>query len=377
MDQAIARLFKDLQNREPDVRKKVIQVCQELVNRLDLTFQHDAIRSFVDPLLSVLLTAKEPKIVARTVRSLSLMVGHLIQFVDYSLASRIIINFQKRHRALKEANDSQAFIYARVLEMGLDPQTQILLVEDLKSDDTIRQQPASHLLASLGQVVMPLLIDIIKKEENYRVRRTAAMLLEKLGPRAVERLKRSLFLEISPDERRRILDIIDSLSPDVTHEFLYGIGDENPLVREAAYRLAERVKDQHMAGLLLDFVKNNDGEVAAGAIQCLGKLGQEGIEEELIDLLLNSKDDQLCIACCRALGQIGRPAGIDPLAEMLAPRRVFLFRKNRNAQLRAAAAVALGQIPDPRAVQRLAIFKDDSDPRVREVARSALDSIQD
>ncbi len=377
VDQAIERLFQDLQSREPDVRKKVIQVCQEVINGLDLTFQHAAIRSFVDPLLSVLPAEEEPKIVAQTVQSLSRMLGHLIQFVDYSLASRIIINFQKRHRALKEARDSQAFIYATILEKGLDPQTQILLVEDLKSDDTARQQPASHLLASLGQMVMPLLIDIIKKEDNFRARRTAAMLLEKLGPKAVERLKRSLFLEISADERRRILDIIDSLSQDVTHEFLYGVGDEDPQVREAAYRLAERVKDQHMADLLLDFVKNHDGESAAGAIQCLGKLGQEGVEEVLIDLLSNSKDDQLCIACCRALGQVARPAGIEPLAEILAPRRVFIFRRKRSDQLRAAAAVALGQIPDPRAAQRLAVFKDDSDPRVREVARSVLQSVKE
>jgi HEAT repeat protein len=376
VDQAVVRLFKDLCSRQPDIRKKVIDVCRELVGGLDLTFQHDAIRSFVDPLLSTLGDETEPKIIARSVQSLSLMMGHLVQFGDYSLASRILINFQRHHRTLKEAGDSQAFIYARILEKALDPQTQILLVEDLKSDDAQRQQPASHLLASLGRAVMPLLIDIIKTEDNYRARRTAGMLLGKLGPRALERLKRSLFLETSPDERRRILDIIDSLSPDVTHEFLYGIGDDNMQVREAAYRLAERVKDQHMSDLLLEFIKNSDGEPAIGAILCLGKLGQEGTEEHLIDLLRSSKDDALCTACCRALGRIARPAGIEPLAEILAPRRILFFNKNRNAQLRAAAALALGQIPDPRAAQRLAIFRDDADSRVREVARSALKSIQ-
>jgi hypothetical protein len=373
VDQAVARLFRDLDKRQPDIRKKVVTVCQQLVDELDLTFQHDAIRSFADPLLSVLGAETEPKIVARTVQALSHMAGHLIQFVDYSLASRIIINFQKQHRSLKAAGDSQAFIFARILDQGLDPQTQILLVEDLKSDDAQRQQPASHLLASLGRVVMPLLIDIIKKEDNYRARRTAAKLLEKLGPRAVERLKRSLFLDTGPDERRRILDIIDSLSPDVTNEFLYGIADENLQVREAAYGLAERVNDSHMANMLLDFARTHEGEAAAGAIQCLGKLGHDGIEEHLIDLLRTCKNDELCEACCRALGRIAKLASIEPLVEILAPRRVLFFRKNRNAQLRAAAA--LSQIADPRAAQRLAIFEDDSDSRVREVAGSAMKSI--
>ena len=161
----------------------------------------------------------------------------------------------------------------------------------------------------------------------------------------------------------------------MTHEFLYGIGDENQQVREAAYRLAERVNDSHMADVLLEFARSHEGEPAIGAIQWLGKMGREGIEEHLIALLTTSKNDALCTACCRALGQIAKPVAIEPLCEILAPRRVLFFRKNRDAQLRAAAAVALGQISDPRAAQRLAIFKDDPDSRVREVARSALNSI--
>ena len=41
--------------------------------------------------------------------------------------------------------------------------------------------------------------------ENYRVRHTAATLLGRLGPKAVQRLKQSMMLEISPTERKRIL----------------------------------------------------------------------------------------------------------------------------------------------------------------------------
>jgi diguanylate cyclase (GGDEF)-like protein len=376
VDQAVAQLFQDFQEQQAAARKKAIDVCQGVVNGLDMAFQHDAIRSFADPLLSTLVQEKEPKIVVQAARFLSRMVAHLIRVVDYSLASRIINNFRNRYRELKAATDSQALIFARILEKGLDPPTQKLLVEDLKSDDPSKQQPAAHLLDSLGLAVMPLLIDIIKKEDNYRARHTAATLLAKLGPKAVERLKRSLFLEISPDERKRILDIIDTLSPDVMHEFIYGIGDENSQVREAAYRLAEHLDQRQAADILLDFAKSHDGTLAAGAIKCLGNLDLEGIEAVLIDLLKSSKDDQLCIACCRALGQVARPASIEPLAAVLMPKRFFFFQKKRHAQLRAAAAVALGQISDRRAAQRLAAFVDDPDPRVREIARSALNSIQ-
>jgi len=370
----IAQLFEGLKDRRPSERNRAVEVCSEMMGTLDLAFQHDAIRSFVNPLLTVLAEEKEPKIVAKTARLLLRMVTLLIQFGDYSLASRIIINFQKRHHTLKEAKDSQAFIFAKILEASLDAQAQSLVVEDLKSDDPTRQQPAAHLLGSLGRAVMPQLIDIIKKQDNYRARHTAATLLGKLGPKAIERLKRSLVLEINPPERKRILEIIDILTTDVSQELIFGIGDENPQVREAAYHLAERLKDGVATDLLLDFAKDHDGDLAAGAIKCLGRLQAEGVEAQLISLLNSSNDERLCIACCRALGRIGKSTGIEPLAAMLMPKRVFIFRKKRSAQLRAAAAVALGQISDPRAAKHLANYIHDKDSRVREIARNALDS---
>jgi HEAT repeat protein len=182
-----------------------------------------------------------------------------------------------------------------------------------------------------------------------------------------------MILEISPTERKRILEIIDTITVDVTHELIFGIGDENPQVREAAYDLAERIKDRQTMNILLDFAKHHDGATAAGAVKCLGKLKMQEVETELIALLNSSDDEQLCIACCRALGQIAMPISIKPLAAMLMPKRWFIFRKKRSAQLRAAAAVALRQIPDPRAANHLANFIDDKDPRVREIARNSLD----
>jgi HEAT repeat protein len=50
------------------------------------------------------------------------------------------------------------------------------------------------------------------------------------------------------------------------------------------------------------------------------------------------------------------------------------MRTWRNPQLRAAAAFALGQIHHPRADEYLALYADDRDPRVREIARRGLNT---
>jgi HEAT repeat protein len=301
-------------------------------------------------------------------------VTRLIPFGDYSLASRIIANLQKRYRSLKEEKDERALILSHSLERGLGPQTQNILSEDLKSDDAAKQHQAAQLLGSLGTAAMPWLIDVIKKEDNYRTRHTAAMLLRNLGPSAVDRLRRLLILEISAEERRRILDIIDTVTTDVRNEVLFAVGDQNPGVREAAYSLAERLNDESIADLLMEFAKNHAAELAVGAIRCIGKLRPSGVEAELVALLNSSKDDQLCIACCQVLGQIADPESSEPLARVLLPKRTFFMRKWRNPQLRAAAAFALGQIHHPRADEYLALYANDRDPRVREIARRGLNT---
>ena len=244
-----------------------------------------------------------------------------------------------------------------------------LLVEDLKSADAHRQRNAAQILGSLRYVAAPMLMEIIQREDNHRARQIAAILLGKLGPKAVERLKHQLVLEISAEERVRILEVIDTLTSDLKTELFHALGDEDPNVRRAAYRLAERLNDSQTVEWLREFMQSPKPSLVASAVKCLGALKPPDVETELIALLNSAGDDQLRIACCRVLGQIAKPGCIDALIKHLLPRRTFPLRKNHNPRVRAAAAFALGQISHPKAAESLARFVEDRDPRVREVAR--------
>lgn len=153
-------------------------------------------------------------------------------------------------------------------------------------------------------------------------------------------------------------------------ELAYTLADEDPGVRRAAFHLAGRLKDRQVAELLLDYARHSESELALPAIRFLGKLKPEGAVEVLVSLLGSSKDRKRLIACCRALGQIADPAGLEPLARLVAPRRFLFLRRKPDHSLRAAAALALSRIPHPRAAEILAPLVDDLDPRVRELART-------
>jgi HEAT repeat protein len=183
-----------------------------------------------------------------------------------------------------------------------------------------------------------------------------------------------MVLEISAEERTRILEIIDTLTSDLKTELFHALGDEDANVRRAAYRVVERLENSQVIEWLQEFLQSQKPALAARAVKCLGKLRPPNIVADLIALLNSTDNDQLRIACCRALGQIAKPLCVDSLLKLLLPQRSFIFRKNQNSQVRAAAAFALGQISHPKAAESLARFVDDRDLRVREIARKTQES---
>jgi HEAT repeat protein len=219
---------------------------------------------------------------------------------------------------------------------------------------------------------MPLLIEVIKSEDNLRVRQIASYLLKELGPEAAKLLRRQLVLEGFPKERLRILEVIDGVTQDLKTELAYALADDNTKVRRAAFHLTERLNDPRVTSLLFDYANHEDPKMAVIAIKSLGRLKPAGAVDVLISLLDPSQELERVIASCRALGQIADPAAIEPLSQMVARGGFLSLRKKRSSSVRAVAAFALAQIPDPRVAEILGPYVDDRDPRIRQVARNLV-----
>ena len=374
--QAIQRLFTDFQAHQISTRKKVVQITKDLFESLEPAFQQDFIKALADPFLDAFSEEKNPDMMMEMALFLSNLVTSLIRFVEYPTAARILSCLNERKQQLEKSRDAHAKGIDKSLERKLEPSVQKLLVEDLKSGDPDRQRNAAQLLNSLKQVAVPLLIETIKQEDDPRVRQIAALLLKKQGSGAVNRLKKMLVLEITPEERLRILDIIDTLTTDLKSELIYALNDGNPRVQEAAFHLAERLNDNQTIELLIGMVKNGQGNLAVSSVKCLAKLNPPRVDEALSTLLNTTKDEELSIACCQALGQIASPSSIGPLSNILAPKGLFWLRKKRSPQVRAAAAFALGQISHPKVTEVFAPLINDGDPRVQEIAKSIVQTHQ-
>ncbi len=260
---------------------------------------------------------------------------------------------------------------AEVMEQTLDPVIQRLVHEDITSGDGTRQQKAAEVIGSLGEPCVPLLVEIIKQERDYRLRQMAATMLARMGPDAESALKREMILEITVIQRSHILEVIDTVTHDLLVELGHCIDDENPKIRRAAFRLADRLKDPRLAPVLIPHARSEDLASARGAIRSLAILATPQCVQALIAVLDETKHPEVAIACAQALGQIGDEACLQALSRLLAPTK-SIFARKMSERVRATAALALSQNPDPAAASALARFRDDPDPRIRQLAEAAV-----
>jgi len=89
--------------------------------------------------------------------------------------------------------------------------------------------------------------------------------------------------------------------------------------------------------------------------------------EELFEALRH-KDDDVRENAAKALGQIGDPRAVDPLASAL---------KDETSNVRQIAAYALGYIGDPKAVEPLTQALRDENEYVQNAAKTALEEIKE
>jgi len=372
VQQMAQRLFLKFQDRTIMTREKVIESCHRMLEGLTPALQNSFAVALTNPLLAAFKDERDSKIVREVTSLLHRMAVNLIQFAQYQLASRILLTLQRRQRQLEETKDPYAQRLAKILDRKLDPAVQKILIADLSSEDPSRHRQAVLLIGSLGRVTIPLLLEAIKKADDLRTRTVAAQLLAKMGEEAAHGLKRELVLGGAAEERSRILDVIEVVTRDLRTELAYALGEENPKVRQAAFRLLERLSDSQSVELLLEYARGDDARLAMEAMECLGKLKPSAAVEVLVSILRSSKKTDRLVACCRALGQIADPAAIEPLVRILTDQGFFSRLKKGWSEVRAMAAYALGQISNPRATEVLISLENDHDPRVQEVAKKCL-----
>jgi len=354
----LAELQKTYTSGDEPSKHGVLELFDTLLTPGDWKPNAEFIQLVITPIMELLQIETRPSLINEAAKLGYKAVQDFIGFGEYRLATWVMTQI----RSHPDAHRIQTLEMPSPVLEGL--------VQGLDAADKNAQQSAFQLLSSMGETVRPHLINMIKRENSLRSRRLAAELLRDQGEQGAAALKRSLMNEHIPEDRARILDVIDVVSTDIHLELYYALSDFKFVVRQAAGRLAERLNSPAVVDMLIQVAQGEDPEAAITAVGLLGRLNALSASETMIRLLEESEDEELLVAICRAMGQIGDTAFVIPLQNILRSRRSLLFRKTRSSQVRVAAAYAIAQINDARCPRILRALVDDADPRVREAARN-------
>ncbi|MCH7825015.1 MAG: HEAT repeat domain-containing protein [Acidobacteria bacterium] len=369
--QLLNKIFADYELEDAEIREEIVKACGRLLHELTLALQRKYGELAADSLVAAMAEEQEPRVLHELATILHILAGTAVQFSDYQSASLIFLALDARRKQIETSDDRNAASLAKILDRNLDPTVQQLLEDDLKSGEPERQELAALVLGGVGRPAMSMLIDVIKQEKDFRVRQMAASLLAEMGSASAAQIKTALNFEVTVEQRFHILEVIDIVTQDLRDEVAYCIGDNNPKIRRAAFRLAERLDDVGLIPILAPFAASNDPGVVKGTIRSLAHLRSRAAAVALAEIVETLRDPELVVACCQALGQIGDPVGINALGAILAEKRFGFFGYRWEDQVRATAALALRQIVDPSAAVVLQPFMEDRDARIRQLSRGA------
>ncbi len=354
------RLCEDYKNMDTTGRQSIIDLFNAILNPVDWKPSAAFIKFIIAPLIDIFETETESELLNHTAPLCYQSAENFILFGEYPLAAWVFTSVRQHPNHLQiKAPEMGATVFEAV-------------IHGLGAGDNKLQQSAFELLSSMGETARPYLLNVIKQDVDLRVRRLAAELIKHQGANGVTAVKRALMGEHFPEDRARILDVIDVVTPDIQLELSSALSDSEKVVRRAGARLAERLNNPAVINMLINLAQRKNPDTAITAINLLGRLSALQAVDVIIYILSSSDNEEVMTAACQAMGQIGDSSFILPLQNILRAKRGLLFKKGNSSKVRVAAAYAVSQIKDPRSPKILKALAGNSDPRVREVAQNLM-----
>lgn len=257
----------------------------------------------------------------------------------------------------------------------LDFMLAFLCARDLTRES--REQVA-RVLAFLGGNVARRLMERLAEENDAQARKLLAEALIRQGPAAT-----AVLIEYLGDERwyvvRNAVAILGELRAQAAIAHFHPLlGHLDVRVRREAIRALTRIGGNNAVDILLQIVQKGDPDLRPHALLSLGAMKNPAAVPTLLRIV-GQPDPWLKRAdvkkeAIRALGEIGSADALPTLLAILKRRK--LWRRALFNELRAAAAISLGDIGHASAAEALRTATEDRSPAVARAALQALKQLR-
>ncbi len=237
---------------------------------------------------------------------------------------------------------------------------------------------AIRILEALGAAATRFLIGEIKGAETQAERMNLAGFIARAGPGAATVLLDEIAKTTVPSDVLRLIEVLPHAMPVDMAEMAMGGLLRHPAVavrKRTAIMVTEQSYPRAGAALMDAFSTETDLPTRLVFVDCLGRLRHKSA----IDMLAETIDsrnhtDELRAASCLALGRIGDPRAVPPLAKLVSRGDKGLTKMfvKTPGSVRAAAVRALALFPaNPDARTAIRRAQEDGDTVVRSAANQA------
>ncbi len=224
----------------------------------------------------------------------------------------------------------------------------------------------------LGQPGAAELVRVLGEEPDRKRRGRLLEILRALGPLALGPLRDSLTSPTWYLVRNTLNLLADIGDAGMLEDVAQCLQHADGRVRRAAVRALWKLGGPACASHLLPIFPGTDPETQVEILFGLGQVQAGMAVFVLADFARNANaSERLRIKAVETLGQIGNPAAIQPLAELIR-RKGRIFSSAESTDLRLAAAKALVAIGTPEAVETLRKLVEE-EPRSKD--RDALQQV--
>jgi HEAT repeat protein len=236
----------------------------------------------------------------------------------------------------------------------------------------------ARVLVFLGGDVARRLMERLAEERDAQARKLLADALLQQGAAAIP-----VLIDYLDDERwyvvRNAIAILGELRAQTAIAHFHPLlGHLDVRVRREAIRALTRIGGNEAVDILLQIVQKGDPDLRPHALLSLGAMKNPAAVPTLLQIVAQPdpwvKMVEVKKEAIRALGEIGAPEALPTLVALLQRRK--LWRGALFNELRAAAALALGDIGHASAAEALKAAADDRSSTVARVAVQALKQLR-
>lgn len=272
------------------------------------------------------------------------------------------------------------------------------LLEVFDSEEKEMRDMALSVFVSFGRQAVPILLDILKKNEDKWIRKKVIRSIIDIGHPAVQPIVNELYKDDNPWYfLRNLINILGELGDRrIVGKLNLLLYNDNASVREETVKALFRISPETSETHLIKAISDEDAKVRETAISCLGRMGSrnEKVLQFYLDTLEGKNElanEALQIQVYRAVGNLGN---LDParmknmeyimdrnLEQVYGSGILSMFKKTSDSALsdalKMAITTALGLVgTSKRSIKLLNKVIKEKDPVLVQKAQEAIKQIE-